>query len=192
MGIKGKFKGILYLFHINEKADQATLLCSALILAKLHGTFHGVEQLMALAIGQQVHRPSLDERLDSALADELGINTCAEVGKGFERAAFATRSYDLADGAFADTLDGEQSEAHSALFDGESAFAVVHVRPKHLDAHAPGLGEGGSDLFGGGGLSGHGRGHELRSVVGLEVGGIEGHDSIAGGVRLVETIPTKW
>ena len=93
---------------------------------------------------------------------------------------------------FSHTPHGAQPKSDGALLvDGELERGLVHVRPQHRNPLTTGLFHQVGDLLDVVHVVGQLGGHKLRRVVGLEVGRLVGHPSVARGVRLVEGVRGK-
>ena len=105
-----------------------------------------------------------------------------------------TSGHDRLNRSFADVLDRAQPEADrwvpiGLLLDGEIQAGAVDVRGEHLDPQTTALGNEEADLLGVVSLHAQQCGHIFDRVLGLEVGGLAGEDSIVSRMRLVESVP---
>src|SRR5207253_6829765 len=67
----------------------------------------------------RVERTALDERLERALVDGLGVDALGEIPDGRERPTLLARPHDRAAGGLADVLHRVEAEADLPLDDGE-------------------------------------------------------------------------
>src|SRR5690606_35105881 len=91
--------------------------------------------------------------------------------------------------AFTHPLDGTQTVDHAAaVIHGELVLRQVHVRRLDAQLHAAAFLDQRDHLVGVVHIRREYRGHEGRGIVRLEPGGLVGHQTVGGGVRLVEAV----
>ena len=144
---------------------------------------------------EAVEGAGLDQPFERRLVDGLQIDALAEVEQVLERPALCPRPRDRLGGAAAAALDRRQAEDDLAVAHREVRFAGVDARRQHLDAEPAGVGDvldHDVALVAVLDLAGQQRRHELRRVVGLEVGRLVGDVSVGGGMRLIESVTSEF
>ena len=148
----------------------------------------GLEVVLALDTLEAVKGAGVGQVLEGASVDGAGGHTLdkvVDVSKGF----VAARLDDGVDNVLAHALDCRQAEADIALaVDAEGGERLVDVGAEDRDAHRAALVHKHRQLAQVREVARQHGGHVFAGVVGLEVGRLEGHPAVAGGVALVEGV----
>ncbi len=172
-------------------AEQVELADGLCLLGAHHRVDRvGVHEHQALAgMAERVEGPpGLDERFGDLLRTGDGVDLAEIVGEVGERTLLLTSLDDGRDDVGTDVAHRAHTEPDVLTDRGEVDARGVDVRREHCDAHLAAVREIQRRLVL---VVADGReqaGHVLGGVVGLEVGGPEGHQAVAGGVRLVERV----
>ena len=180
-------------------AAEHVVLSGQRVAGQLLGRAHRLRQLREQAravLRQRIHRPGQDQRFERALVDLLGIDAHAEIAEVAERAAALARLHDVVDRAFADALDRAEAIADRlrggrpiGWIEGvELVSGAVYVGWQDLEAERARLAEQVDHLVRVVHVGRQHRGHELGRIMGLEPGGLVGHQRIGRRMRLVESV----
>ena len=154
------------------------------------------EGLRAVRV-EAVEGAGLGEALELPAVEALGVEAPREVDQILEPATLGALADEFLHGLRSDPLDcGERVAdcglaALRILFDREGHRRAVDVRRQQPDAEPVQFLPIDIELVGVPEVEGHQRGEELDRVVGLQIGGLIGHERVGGGVRLVEAVAGK-
>ena len=182
--------GLALLLAAAEASEEIELAFVRCLLGGLHRVHRVlVDEHEPLArVPQGVESAGLDEGFGHALGTGGQLDLVQVVGEGSVRALLATGLHDGIDHFPTHVADSAHAEANILAHSLKRFLGLIDIRGQHADAQVTAVGEIDSGLVL---LIAHGgqqRGHVLRRVVGLEVGRPEGHQTVAGGVGLVERV----
>ena len=137
-----------------------------------------------------VEGTGLDQGFDQTPVQRAQRHTTNEVHEVHELAPrTAAFGDDIGHRLIADVTDCAQAETDDVADGGVLQYRFVHIGRQHLDAHTPGLAQIQRRLvlvraF----VLQQGR-HELHRIVGLQIRGPVGDQTVCGGMRFVERVP---
>ena len=154
--------------------------------------FHIAEQLAAIGL-DTVEGPGPHQIFQLAAVDLPPIHALGEIHRGFIGAIGFPFLHQRLHRRLAHILQGGQGigdgqGAVRLLDHPEFGAGAVDVGGQQLDAQPIQFLPETVELVGVAHIVGHGGGHEFRRVIGLQPGGLIGHQGIGGGVGLVETV----
>jgi len=120
-----------------EEVEDRPLPDLGVLLDLLAGALRLLQDLQH-ALARRAGRaegPALDQRLDRALVDGLGVDALAELPDRGELAALLAGALDRLDRGVADALDGVEPEADVAVDHDELVVGEVDVGREDLDPH---------------------------------------------------------
>ena len=143
-----------------------------------------------MAASWGVEGTGLDQGFDQTPVQRAQRHTTNEVHEVHELAPrTAAFGDDIGHRLIADVTDCAQAETDDVADGGVLQYRFVHIGRQHLDAHTPGLAQIQRRLvlvraF----VLQQGR-HELHRIVGLQIRGPVGDQTVCGGMRFVERVP---
>lgn len=142
-----------------------------------------------------VERPGHDQLFQNAAVNFFDVRARAQIEQVFKVALFTavTRLQNGFNRPFPDAFDGADTVNDLAfIVNVEMVLAAVDVRRQDFQPHTPALIHQPHHLIGVVHIGGHYRRHKLGRVVCLQPQRLVGHQSIGGGVRLVEAITGEF
>ncbi len=139
-------------------------------------------------VAERIKAARLDEGIDGTFVADTDLNLVKEVRERGERPLLLPGGPDRVDDRCPDVANGTQPEANVGTDRCEIQGRLVDVWRQHADPHLAAFRQIHCHLVlvvPDGGEQG---GHELGWIVRLQISGPERHDTVAGGVRLVESV----
>ena len=187
----GVSHGGIVLFGIVQVGEQVELAFRLLAFQaddRIDGRFVDGEQRTTVRV-DRVERAGLDQRFHQSPVQRLQRHAFDEIGEVHVLAvAVLTFRDDRIDRVLADVADGAEAESHDVADCRILVHRLVHVRRKHLDAHASRLAQVQRGLvFVRAGALQQG-GHELHRIMRFQIRGPVGDQTVCGRMRLVERV----
>ena len=148
----------------------------------LHAGHHG-----GAVVPEAIERTGGDQAFENAFADDLRVDSLAEVGKARELCVAALFD-NVLDRRVSHTLDGRQRIEDAIFANLEVAEARLHRRRHNIDAQAQGVLAEVAELVGIRHVERHRSCKEFDRVMRLQIGGLVGDDRVGRGVALVEAV----
>ena len=157
---------------------------------RFQGRVHNGQQL-APAQAESVHGTAFDQGFHHPLVHLGQVHPAGEVKEVPEGPPFLPFLQDHGDRRIPHAFDGPQTEADGVAVHGKPGFTGIDVRRQYLDAHVPAHPDVPAHLVCHGDDAVQEGGHVFHWVVGLQPGGVVGHQSIGRGMGFVEPVPGK-
>ena len=154
---------------------------------RFQGRVHNGQQLTP-AQAESVHGTAFDQGFHHPLVHLGQVNPAGKIEEVLEGSPFRPFLQDHGHGRIPYAFDGPQAEPDGMAVHGEPGFTGVDVRRQHLDAHIPAHSDVPADLVRHGDDAVQEGGHVFHRVVGLQPGGLIGHQGIGGGMGFVEPV----
>ena len=153
--------------------------------------FHGVVQRPGHACARNlggIEGAAFDQALDHPPIDRRHIDAPAKIEERLEGTVVATALENHFNGFFADIFHRRHAETNLVAHRREIGQTFVDVRRQDLDVLVAALGEILNHFVGIAHFRGQKRRHELHRIMGFEIGGLVGNQSVGRGVRFVKAV----
>ena len=143
------------------------------------------------ADSEAIEHAAQDQSLHDLAVDDLEVVADQEIHVSGVISPCPALGHDSFHRGGTHVLDARKAVDYPAVADRELRLREVDVRRQDLDTHRAGLADVLRELVRGVDFVGQVGGHELRGIVGFEIGGVVGQQGIGGSMGLVEAVAGK-